>query len=1369
MTAGSGTATLTVTDSDGDADTLQFGWTVEPPPPPEGPTFPTPVAARTWKQHSAIAAFTVPAATGGTGTLPAGVDMDMTTRTVSGTPTATGSGTATVTATDTNNATGTVTLAWTVEADTEPMFAVQTLDPQTWTRNTAIAAFTVDAATGGNAPLSYAATGLPAGVTMSADRQVAGTPTAAGSGTATVTVTDRDADTDTVTFHWTVSTCEYTEVPVGPYTWIEGIGITAFTVPASSCGTPPLTYSATGLPLGVTMSADRQVAGTPSSAGSGTATVTVTDSNNDTYTLMFAWTVEIIESGGTGTYSDPHILPNPLQVAALDVFSQLRGSGGGGSVSSATYFRFTVPEDRAGEWTVAMDGTPDSGVDWDLKGDGGLSSITRNADESDEVTLTAGQLYTFRVYPYTSRHRPTLTALTLTLTPPASLNPVFPEDPFGPYTWVNGSAITALTVPEATGGAAPLSYADAGLPAGVTMSADRVVSGTPTATGAGTATVTVTDSNDATDTLTFAWTVEADTEPVFSTTPPAQTWSQDRAIAAFTAPAATGGNAPLSYSIAGQPAGVTMSADREVAGTPTAAGTGTATVTVTDNDGDTAMTTFAWTVEANTEPMFPTPVAAQTWTQDEAISAFTIAAATGGNGTLTYSVSGLHADVELNSQTLEVSGTPTTAGMGSATVTVTDRDGDSDTLMFDWTVSAPHTGQLTASPNPSTDGSYTVSHGSPPSLPADVLTPSLEKTHYYNLVETPAVGDPHSYYLARGPVSQAFTGKLTGTYRYQLQTCVFTVQQTEFDAIDTTVCTDAGTSLSVTVTPPPVPGAITGPGTNINGIYTLSWGSSTGATRYQLQERKNGGRWSSVSRTDSSTNAHAFTGKRNGIYDYRVSACKISACSAWSAVKTVTVSIPPTAGFDESYIIRTGDLDMDEDTDIYLSPLSIGSGNVGEFILENRSGTIVLDDTPDTTDLAEAQGWSESTTLELRVEDINLDGVADAYVKGITGSITNAVDQFVISSTTSGAVPASIIAVDSELRGFFSAVLPWYRDLSHYDTPVSVVTHVIHGATDVQTAYASKLQACIDKWGQCGIYDGTLTSYYGTLSACIVALASQGFTAMENGRPVSRAQACAFSWRAFFGVVQPGVTITDFSSVPAEAADFMAIWKKGSDTYDVEDLADVLESESVLGITIGGFDFSGEENDDLDESDEQRIFEVHQALLNIWAILGDRGHDRTSDTVYVTRRRVGGLGWLPYSQNWHVALEYAFPTFIGHNPTIAAYNEGGINDGLLVSKRNNIRERNNDIDGTVTSPLYPTAALLWPALVASDWNYCDTLEYAHPFQEHQPYGRYEYNSNGYVAGIVSSVSGTTNAQIDTYFLGWRPVPVVEFLRSPCLQ
>ncbi|MDR2430420.1 MAG: hypothetical protein LBD14_06005 [Puniceicoccales bacterium] len=70
-----------------------------------------------------------------------------------------------------------------------------------------------------------------------------------------------------------------------------------------------------------------------------------------------------------------------------------------------------------------------------------------------------------------------------------------------------GTAIANIDVSGgASGGTAPYSFSAVGLPAGITISAAGVISGTPTAAGAaGTATITVTDATSATASITIAY------------------------------------------------------------------------------------------------------------------------------------------------------------------------------------------------------------------------------------------------------------------------------------------------------------------------------------------------------------------------------------------------------------------------------------------------------------------------------------------------------------------------------------------------------------------------------------------------------------------------------------------------------------------------------------------------------------------------------------------------------------------------------------------------------------------------------------------------------------------------------------------------
>ena len=87
-----------------------------------------------------------------------------------------------------------------------------------------------------------------------------------------------------------------------------------------------------------------------------------------------------------------------------------------------------------------------------------------------------------------------------------------------------GRSIPTFTVPAATSGDGTIAYTASGLPGGLTMSAARIVSGTPTATGSGTARITATDADGDFASVTFDWTVYTSV-PVLSANPNPSTTS----------------------------------------------------------------------------------------------------------------------------------------------------------------------------------------------------------------------------------------------------------------------------------------------------------------------------------------------------------------------------------------------------------------------------------------------------------------------------------------------------------------------------------------------------------------------------------------------------------------------------------------------------------------------------------------------------------------------------------------------------------------------------------------------------------------------------------------------------------------------------
>ncbi len=258
---------------------------------------------------------------------------------------------------------------------------------------------------------------------------------------------------------------------------------------------------------------------------------------------------------------------------------------------------------------------------------------------------------------------------------------------------ITGSAITTETLPAATNGNGTLTYSlKPALPTGLDFDKNtRVLSGTPTtATSRTIYTYTVTDTDRDTDELTFSITISSDTEPSFSS----ETIDNKVYINGITAvmeilPEATGGNAPLTYSLSsGLPAGLDFDKNtRVLSGTPNVGNPSslpisvTHTYTVTDANGDTADLTFSITTEEDSDPDFSgVTIPARVYTGGE----ITLPAATGGNPPVTYSITPrLPLGLSFNGNTRKISGTPTRASSAATYMyTATDRNGNTDTLDF---------------------------------------------------------------------------------------------------------------------------------------------------------------------------------------------------------------------------------------------------------------------------------------------------------------------------------------------------------------------------------------------------------------------------------------------------------------------------------------------------------------------------------------------------------------------------------------------------------------------------------------------------------------------------------------------------------------
>ncbi|MFF6989204.1 M4 family metallopeptidase [Streptomyces sp. NPDC010273] len=108
--------------------------------------------------------------------------------------------------------------------------------------------------------------------------------------------------------HITVPTSGVTVTNPGSQSSTVGTAV-SLQVSASSTNSGSLTYAATGLPTGLSISSSTgAITGTPTTAGTYSSTVTVTDSTGATGTAAFTWTVST--GGGGGTCTSTQLLGN---------------------------------------------------------------------------------------------------------------------------------------------------------------------------------------------------------------------------------------------------------------------------------------------------------------------------------------------------------------------------------------------------------------------------------------------------------------------------------------------------------------------------------------------------------------------------------------------------------------------------------------------------------------------------------------------------------------------------------------------------------------------------------------------------------------------------------------------------------------------------------------------------------------------------------------------------------------------------------------------------------------------------------------------------------------------------------------------------
>jgi F5/8 type C domain/Beta-1,3-glucanase/Putative Ig domain len=179
--------------------------------------------------------------------------------------------------------------------------------------------------------LTYSAAGLPAGLSVnSSTGLISGTPTTAGTSTPTVTATDTTGASGSGSFSWTVNPAGGNTVTVtnpGSQTSTVGTAVSLQMQASDSASGQTLTYTASGLPAGLSIGPSGLVTGTPTTASTSTATVTATDSTGATGSAAFSWTVNTAGGGEppASFWGNTSAIPAATHVLEVSIVNQTNG------------------------------------------------------------------------------------------------------------------------------------------------------------------------------------------------------------------------------------------------------------------------------------------------------------------------------------------------------------------------------------------------------------------------------------------------------------------------------------------------------------------------------------------------------------------------------------------------------------------------------------------------------------------------------------------------------------------------------------------------------------------------------------------------------------------------------------------------------------------------------------------------------------------------------------------------------------------------------------------------------------------------------------------------------------------------------------
>jgi hypothetical protein len=406
------------------------------------------------------------------GDLPPGLSLDPATGLISGVPTTAGSFNINVGATDSTGALDIAAFLLTISANTVTVTSPGNLSG---TVGTAVSVPVAATDSDLSEALSYSATGLPPGVFINSRTGMLWQgPASAGTYNVTVTATDMTGATGSASFTWTVSPQPPDTVlvafPGNPGGDVVG---TAMSLQLSGTYTLPVTYSATGLPPGITISPGGLLSGTPTTAGSYQVTVTATDPLGTTGSIILTWGVGV--RGGNIIQ-----VPTPgVQGGPVGTLVSLPVNASDSDPAQPLSFTANLPP---GLWI-----NPLTGLISGAPAAPGVYTIDVNV--TDTTAASADMTFTW------------------TIGAPGIGNTVIVAQPRNQSTHAGSGTFLQVQAGD-TDPSQVLGYSAAGLPAGMSIDpASGLISGPPATSGTYTVTVSVSDTAAASGSATFTWTV----------------------------------------------------------------------------------------------------------------------------------------------------------------------------------------------------------------------------------------------------------------------------------------------------------------------------------------------------------------------------------------------------------------------------------------------------------------------------------------------------------------------------------------------------------------------------------------------------------------------------------------------------------------------------------------------------------------------------------------------------------------------------------------------------------------------------------------------------------------------------------------------